>query len=127
MLLDILGKRYFMKKMIFMVVVVLASVMVQKASAQVTQSTSTTTTTTHRYFYYPEANVYFDPDAETYWYYDQPETKWVISKNLPSTIQVKKTPRYIVRYNGNDPYSQNAEHIKKFKIKRDGSVKVKTD
>jgi hypothetical protein len=116
-----------MKKIILVILVVVGSVALQKASAQVNQSTTTTTTTTHRYYYYPEANVYFDPDAQSYWYYDQPETKWITTRNLPGTIQVKKTPRYIVRYNGTDPYSNNAEDVKKFKIKRNGSVKVKTN
>lgn len=108
-----------------MALVVIGSVAVQKASAQVTQSTTTTTTTTQRYYFYPEENVYYNPDAETYWYYDQPQTKWVMTKTLPSTIQVHKTPRYIVRYNGTDPYSNNSEDLKKFKIKKNGTIKEK--
>ncbi len=113
-----------MKRIFIVMLAVFGSVSAFKASAQTTTQ-STTTTTTHRYYYYPEENVYFDPDANYYWIYETPSTKWVRVQTLPGTIVVAKKPRYIVRYEGADPWKENAEHIKKYKIKKNGDVKVK--
>ena len=101
----------------------LCSISVFKASAQTT--TTTTTTTTHRYYYYPDANVYYDPSDRDYWYYDQPNTKWVSARTLPDGIVVARRKHYTVKYAGTDPWRENDNDQKKYKIKRDGSVKVK--
>lgn len=101
-----------------------ASVFGFKASAQTSEST-TTTTTTHRYYYFPESNVYYEPDAKFYWYYDESVTKWIRGQQLPGAVVVAKTPRYIVRYNGDDPWKNNDADIKKFKVKKNGEIKIK--
>lgn len=112
-----------MKRIFIVVLLVSGSVFVMKASAQT--NTESTTTTTHRYYFFPDANVYYDPDAQFYWYHDEAVDKWIRQQSLPGTIVVKKTPRYIVRYKGDDPWKNNVEDLKKFKVKKNGEIKIK--
>ncbi|MDB5229315.1 MAG: hypothetical protein JWN76_120 [Chitinophagaceae bacterium] len=107
-----------MKKILF-IMMVLCSLTAFKASAQ------TTTTTTHRYYYYPDANVYYDLNGRDYWYYDQPNSKWVSGTTLPSGMVVARRKHYTVRYSGTDPWRENDTHRQKYKVKKDGRVKVK--
>ena len=99
------------------------------ASAQTTDSTSTTTTTTtttgHKYYYYPSSNVYWDEASGNYWYWDNSTTQWSTTQTLPTTITVDKTNRYSLDYNGTDPWKNNASDLKKYKVKKNGEVKVK--
>jgi hypothetical protein len=47
---------------------------------------------------------------------------------LPSTITIEKTtPRVSLSYNGNEPWQNNATDIKKYKTKKNGSVKIKPE
>lgn len=103
--------------------VVTGSVFGFKASAQTDPTTSNVEP--HRYYYFPNSNVYYDPDAKFYWYYDESVTKWIKGQSLPGTVVVDKTPKYIVRYKGDDPWKNNEEDIKKFKVKKNGEIKVK--
>jgi hypothetical protein len=89
-------------------------------------TTTTTNTTTHKYYYYPESNVYYDDVSGSYWYYDQPSTKWTMAQTLPSTVTLVKTPRYQVNYNGTDPWKNNAADLKKYKVKKNGKIKAKS-
>lgn len=79
-----------------------------------------------KYWYYPKSNMYFNESSGDYWYYDEPTTKWMDVKSLPSTYEVTdNTPRYEVWYNGSDVWKDNAMHVKKYKMKKDGRMKTK--
>ena len=91
-----------------------------------TTHTTTTTTTTHKYFYDPSSNVYYDQSTGTYWYQDKGATEWTKSQTLPSTVVVEKTKEVPVDVNGTDPWKNNTADIKKYKIKKNGTVKIKT-
>lgn len=94
------------------------------ASAQTT-TTTTTTTTTHKYYYYPSSNVYFDEASGNYWYWDDGSSQWTMTQTLPTTITVVKTERQPIMYKGDDPWKNNAADIKKYKTKKNGSIKIK--
>jgi hypothetical protein len=89
-------------------------------------TTTTTTTTTHKYFYDPSSNVYFDEATGTYWYQDKGATTWTKTQTLPSTVTVVKTEEHPITYTGSDPWQNNSSDIKKYKIKKNGTVKIKT-
>jgi hypothetical protein len=115
-----------MKKIIIALLVCgsIFSATAQTDSTRIT--TTTTTTTTHKYFYYPSTNIYFDEASGNYWYLDNDTEAWNMVRTLPSTITVTETTeRYPVTYMGDDPWKENAEHIKKYKVK-DGKEKIKT-
>jgi hypothetical protein len=103
------------------------------ADAQVVTDTVTTTTSRkvtrasvkHRYYYYPGSNVYFDETSGNYWYRSAPDTTWTMAQTLPTTITIDRGSRYLMPYNNDEPWRHNAADIKKYKIKKDGSVKVK--
>jgi hypothetical protein len=120
-------KNTIMKKIIFFLLVCGLG---YSASAQndstTTTNTTTTTTTTHKYYYYPESNIYYDDVNGSYWYYDEPTTKWTMTQTLPSTVTLVKTPRYQISYNGTDPWKNNAMDVRKYKVKKNGKVKAKS-
>jgi hypothetical protein len=91
-----------------------------------TTHTTTTTTTTHKYYYDPSSNVYFDQSTGTYWYQDKGSTEWSKTQSLPSTIIVDKTQQVPIDVSGSDPWKNNTADIKKYKIKKNGTVKIKT-
>lgn len=78
-----------------------------------------------RFYYYPSSNIYYNPATDQYWYYDDVRTTWTEVKTLPTTITISKTPRYTVYYNGEDVWKDNAVHLKKYKGKKDGTMKAK--
>lgn|SRR6185312_3670520 len=100
------------------------------ASAQTTDSTNTTTTTTttHQYYYYPSANIYWDQATGNYWYLDNTSNQWKEAQTLPSTVTLdNNAEKYSIDYNGNEPWKNNAEDIKKYKTKKNGTVKIKPE
>jgi hypothetical protein len=110
-----------MKKILFLMLI---SGSMLTASAQVTDST---TTTVHKYYYYPSSNVYFDEATGNYWYKDNTGTSWTETQTLPTTVTIEKTsPRFSLKYNGTEPWKNNAADIKKYKVKKNGVVKMKT-
>jgi len=119
-----------MKKMIASI---FALVFLTAAYAQVpppqtttTQTTTTVTTQPHQYVYYPSLNVYYDPTSGNYWYQAPGATEWTTTQTLPTTVVVEKTtPQVQITYTGTDPYKNNAVDIKKYKIKKNGAVKIK--
>jgi hypothetical protein len=124
-----------MKKIL---ILLLVSGSVLTASAQVEQSTTTTTTTTtptanaamqpghHEYYFYPSQNVYFDKSTGDYWYKESPTaTTWTETTTLPSTITVENEKSYPIQYKGNDPWKNNTADLKKYKVKKNGTVKMK--
>ena len=111
-----------MKKILFLLL--LAGTMLS-VSAQTTTTTTRTTTHKYRYYYFPAQNIYYDEDSGNYWYWDNANSQWSMVQNLPSNITVVKTQRYPVLYNGNDPWMNNAADIKKYKVKKNGKVKIK--
>lgn len=99
------------------------------ASAQDTTNMPTTTsptTTAHKYYYYPSSNVYFDEATGNYWYKDNGAADWTQVQMLPSTITVDSITRVPLEYTGDEPWKDNASDIKKYKVKGNGSVKMKT-
>ena len=99
----------------------------QNDSTNSTSTNTTPTTTMHKYFYYPSSNVYFDEASGNYWYWDNGTAKWLTVQTLPSTITVANTQRYPIDITGNDPWLNNASDLKKYKVKGNGEVKMKTD
>ncbi len=104
------------------------------ASAQTTDSSNTssnsttTTTTAHQYYYYPSANIYWDQASGNYWYLDNNSNQWQETQTLPSTVTLdNNAEKYAIDYNGTDPWKNNAEDIKKYKTKKTGTVKIKTE
>ena len=87
--------------------------------------TTTTRTTRTKYYYYASSNVYYNPETTEYWYYDSPRTAWTEVKTLPATITVMDNDRNTIYYSGTDPYANNPADIKKYKVKRNGTVKIK--
>src|SRR5258706_9678813 len=81
-----------------------------------------------KFYYYPSSNVYYNISTGEYWYYDEPNVKWVEVKTLPQTIKIEKTPAYTLTYNGEDVWKENAMHQKKYKSKtKKGKTKTKGD
>lgn len=118
-------------KKILILLLVCGSVLT--ASAQTQQSTTTTTTTSsvkpgqHEYYYYPSQNVYYDKSSGDYWYKENPSaTTWTETTTLPSTVTVENEKSYPIHYKGTDPYRNNISDIKKYRVKKNGSVKMKT-
>ena len=93
--------------------------------ALLSASAQTTRTVTHRYYYYTSANVYYDEESGNYWYWDAPSSQWKMTQTLPANITVVKSPKYMVHYEGDDPWKNNAADVKKYKVKKNGRVKVK--
>jgi len=106
-----------MKKIILGLVLLFALSGTTKLSAQEVQRV--------KFYYYPSSNVYYNVSTGEYWYYDDVSTTWIEVKALPTTITFEKAPKYTVYYNGIDVWKENAEHIKKYKVKKDGEIKAK--
>ena len=114
-----------MKKILLMVLVC-GSILSASAQERTTQTTTTTTTTAHKYFYYPASDVYFDQATGNYWYHEKGSDTWTMTQTLPSTIIVEKTsPQYPIKYTGNDPWKNNMADVKKYKVKKNGTEKIK--
>jgi len=106
-----------MKKLILGIILLFAIAGASKISAQATQKVT--------FYYYPSSNVYYNVVASDYWYYDDAISTWVEVKALPPTITLEKNPRYTVHYNGKDVWKENAEHVKRYKVKDNGALKEK--
>ena len=92
-----------------------------KLSAQIDD-----TTVVIKYWYYPAQNIYYDEASGDYWYYDVPTVKWIEVKQLPSTYTLAGTDtRYRISYKGQNVWMDNKKHRIKYKVKKDGRVKVK--
>ncbi len=46
-------------------------------------------------------------------------------KTLPESITLTKAPVYTVYYNGEEVWKDNAAHMKKYKVKNNGTIKAK--
>ena len=105
-----------MKKLLIIVIVVLSFFYSQNVSAQRV-----------KFFYYPSANVYLNPTTNEYWYHNEGDTTWVTGKTLPAAIVIQQAPRYVLYHTGLDIWKENAVHVKKYKVKKDGDeLKIKT-
>jgi hypothetical protein len=108
--------------------ILLAALLIIAGATTFAQTTSRTTTTTHRtyrYYYYPASNVYYDEASGNYWYWDNGSAQWTTVQTLPTNIKVTKSGRYLVNYNGDDPWKNNSDDIRKFKVKKNGKIKIK--
>ncbi len=99
----------------------------QNDSANSTSINTSPTTIMHKYFYYPSSNVYFDEGSGNYWDWNNGTSKWITVQTLPSTITVGNAERYPIDVTGNDPWLNNASDLKKYKVKGNGEVKMKTE
>lgn len=114
-----------MKKIISIALISCGLVFSAGLKAQQTTTTTTSTQDSTQFYYYPSSNVYLNPATNQYWYYDTGSSTWVSAQQLPSTITLVKEPVYTVYYNGTDVWKDNAEHMKKYKVNKNGKVKVK--
>ncbi|RYY72167.1 MAG: hypothetical protein EOO13_00495 [Chitinophagaceae bacterium] len=65
------------------------------------------------YRFYPEVNVYFNPNTKTYSWFDQNRSSWTTGIQLPLSMKVKDENTFnTIRYEGTDVWSANADHIK---------------
>jgi len=81
----------------------------------------------HDYYFYPSQNVYYDKANGDYWYKESPNaTTWSETTTLPSTVSVENQQGYPIQYKGNDPWKNNDADLKKYKVKNNGTVKMKT-
>jgi len=78
-----------------------------------------------KFYYYPSSNIYYDPTAQDYWYYDESNSNWISVKQLPSSVTLVRSPRYLVYLSDTNIWKDNAEHLKKFKVKKNGEIKTK--
>ena len=115
-----------MKKLIMGVCVVVGVGFTTQTIAQTVVTTTTTRQGRVKYYYYSDANVYSNPTTGDYWYYDEPTTKWVTVKSLPSTIAVSDADRHEVWYSGDNPYQHNAVDMRRYKVKKNGKIKPKS-
>lgn len=111
-----------MKKLLSVLILSFALI---SSFAQTTTRTTTTTHRTYRYYYYPASNVYFNEASGNYWYWDNGSSQWTTVQTLPANIKVVKSGRYLVNYNGDDPWKNNPDDIRKYKVKKNGKVKIK--
>jgi hypothetical protein len=113
-------------KKILLSLLVCGSMFSASAQDSTTKTTTTITTTAHKYSYYPANDVYFDQSTGSYWYHEKGASTWIMTKTLPSTIMLEKTsPQYPISYKGDDPWKNNSTDVKKYKIKKNGTVKIK--
>jgi hypothetical protein len=109
-----------MMKKIFLVCMICMSFGVTKLHAQQTDTAGRV-----RFFYFPTSNVYMNTSDNSYWYYDESASRWTSANTLPSAIHLRKTPRYTVYYGNTDVWKENEAHVKKYKVKKNGTVKQK--
>jgi hypothetical protein len=66
-----------------------------------------------KYYYYPSSNVYYNPSTREYVYFNN--NTWTPVTTLPGTIRVQNTRRYMVYHNGPDVWTDNEQHMKKYR------------
>ena len=72
-----------------------------------------TDTTGIEYRFYPESNVYFNPQTKTYSWFEQKSATWTTGVKLPMELKIKNENTFnTVRYPGTDVWSSNPDHIK---------------
>lgn len=65
--------------------------------------------------YYPEANVYYNNKAKTYWYIDPATKKWKSDATLPASFSVnEKSSKTRLFYDGPEVWKNNEKHVKMF-------------
>jgi hypothetical protein len=112
---------FFMKKLLVFIPICL-SLFVSRLNAQ---QTNDSLTQQMKFYYYPSSNVYYNPSTSDYWYYDDATSNWTSVRELPSTIHLVKSPRYLVYHSDADIWKDNAMHLKKYKVKKNGQIKTK--
>ncbi|RYD78512.1 MAG: hypothetical protein EOP53_11090 [Sphingobacteriales bacterium] len=74
-----------------------------------------TDTTGIDYRYYPESNIYFNPQTKTYSWFDQTKASWTTGVQLPSSMQIKNEKSFnTIKYPGTDIWIANPDHIKTY-------------
>ena len=111
-----------MKKILFLTLIC-GSMLSVSAQVQVVPAT----TITHKYYYYPTSNMYYDASTGDYWQHDNTSGHWTQTHTLPTTVTVEKAPKYSINYTGkdNEPWKDNASDIRKYKVRKNGTVKIK--
>ncbi|MBW2094138.1 MAG: hypothetical protein JRI80_04550 [Deltaproteobacteria bacterium] len=66
----------------------------------------------HAYWYYPDSYVYFDTARKVYFYLE--DDNWRVSVSLPRYVQVNLGEHVVIAMETDKPYTQFADHRKKF-------------
>jgi hypothetical protein len=65
------------------------------------------------YYFYPEANVYYNPQTKTYSWFDQSRASWTTGIQLPLAFKIKDENKFnTIKYPGTDIWVANPDHIK---------------
>lgn len=103
-----------MKKIITAFAFIL-SVGLVNAQTDSTKANASATNSGTKFDYYPDANVYYNDAAKTYWYQDSATNQWQSAAQLPTGYSIdnnsKKNSFY---YNGGDVWKANADHVKMY-------------
>jgi uncharacterized protein YxeA len=120
------SKKYIMKKTISGIAIVL--LFGTQVNAQTDTSGRMNPTTTQNgvkqqsttFDYYPESNVYYNPIARSYWYYDNNSSKWMSGQAIPSDYRYNnnawnsKGQKTTIPFNGTNIWQDNSTHLKNF-------------
>jgi hypothetical protein len=107
-----------MSKYIFSLLLIGSLAFGSRASAQETRV---------KFYYYPSANVYYNVAEKDYWYYNPTTSTWTVIQEVPDQVNIVKTPKYIIYYSDANVWKENTTHLKKFKVKKDGEIKIKPE
>jgi hypothetical protein len=66
-----------------------------------------------KFYYYPSSNVYYNVAEDRYVYLN--EGRWTPVASLPASINIARTPRYVVYNQTPEVWIQNQDHVKKYK------------
>jgi hypothetical protein len=105
-----------MKRIATLLLTIILLAAAPKANAQLTQV---------KFYYYPYTNVYYNLGTKEYLVYDSTVSKWNSVRELPDSFNVVSTPRHLITYKDTEVWRDNAAHLKKFKVKSNGEIKVK--
>lgn len=65
--------------------------------------------------YYPEANVYYNIKAQSYWYFDSAAKKWESAAKLPDKYSISGSSKKTKLYSDNpEIWQKNASHVRMF-------------
>lgn len=70
------------------------------------------------YQYYPTVNVYYDQSRDVFFYLSG--SKWEMAASLPSSIRIDLQEAVSLELETDQPYVENARHIKQVKYKGKG-------
>jgi hypothetical protein len=96
-----------MKKVLLSLIILASVAFANKAQAQ------THTNSRISFYYYPQANVYYNPQTRQYAYDDH--GTWTYHRNLPSNMAVQRKSYVTVYGNNSEIWRDNTSHREKYK------------